>query len=73
MIEICADNTPIDYDTNVEAYCLNTCQDWANYGYCDNKWNEWKCSGSSEKIKDNCRASCNNCGNSPVHLYTILQ
>ena len=73
MIEICADNTPTDYDTNVADFCRNTCQDWARYGHCDLKWNAWICSGSSEKIKDTCKASCNNCGNSPVHLYTILQ
>ena len=68
MIEICADNTPTDYDPSVADFCRNTCQDWARYGHCDLKWNIWICSGSSEKIKDTCKASCNNCGNSSVYL-----
>ena len=68
ITESCADYKPNDYDTNAASYCPWTCQDWADYGKCDRKWNVWRCSGSSEKIKDTCKASCNICGEYAVYL-----
>ena len=68
IIDKCADNRPSDYITSTAGYCQWTCQVWAERRLCDLKWNDFPCTGSSENIKDTCKASCNNCGNSPVHL-----
>ena len=74
MIEPCADDKPRDYDTSASSKCNEwTCQDWANAGYCDRPWHNTGCTGSYTKMKHTCKASCNNCGKSPVHLYAILQ
>ena len=66
--EECTDNKPSDYDASAASYCPWTCKDWADFGKCDRKWNVWRCSGSSEKIKDTCKASCNICGKYAVYF-----
>ena len=75
IIEQCADNKPNDYNTNARSYCAWNCQEWATKGAdkgvtvaqnCNRTF--IRCSGSSEKIKDTCKASCNNCGKYPDYL-----
>ena len=74
IVEICADNRPSDYNTTAASYCsYYSCPILAEEGYCDKQWNLGVCTESSEKIKDTCKVSCNNCGKSPIYSETILR
>ena len=68
IIIVCDDYKPSDYVTSASSYCPWTCQEWAYNGYCERKWNDFECSGSSEIIKDTCKASCNICGKYSVYF-----
>ena len=63
----CYDIRPADYDTGAESFCTNTCDQWAN-GYCNIQWDTWPCSKSTDKIREHCRISCNNCGKYFINL-----
>ena len=64
----CYDSRPAGYDTSAASYCPDTCEKWAQDGYCDSRWNTWPCSTSSDKIREHCKVSCNNCGKYLINL-----
>ena len=64
----CYDIRPAGYDTSAAPYCSWNCQEWAQKGYCNDKWNVWPCTTSSEMIKNHCKVSCDNCGKYLINL-----
>ena len=80
IIEQCADYYPSDYNTTARLYCAWNCKEWATKGTDKGVTVDQNCDGtfvkcsvsygkdSGKKIKDICKASCNNCGKYPGYL-----